>query len=281
MNIQSQTTHTKKWSKLFNWKAFTTLALALLVVGGAAGCGKQSQYQQIKNKKTLTVATSADYAPFEFPVMKNGHKHIVGLDIMISQQIAKSMGVKLKVNNMEFPSILNEVKNNKADMAIGGIIETKQRKKVIDFSKPYFKEKNVLLVKKADANNFNHISDVKGKEVGAQQSSTQVTVAKRDFKGEKLVQESLVTSLTTDLKSGKLNGVVLAKTVADEYVKNHPDQYAIAKLNMKAPADLTNIAIALPKNQPELKKKVNKEITHLQKTGQINKMYAKAQKLQH
>lgn len=278
MNIQIL--HNQKWHKLFNWKSFTTLALALLVVGGTAGCGKQSQYQQIKNKKTLTVATSADYAPFEFPVMKNGHKHIVGLDMMISQQIAKSMGVKLKVNNMEFPSILNEVKNNKADMAIGGIVETKQRQKAVDFSKPYFKEQNVLLVKKADANNYNKLSDVKGKEIGAQQFSTQVTVAKRDFKGEKLVQQSLVTSLATDLKSGKLNGIIMAKTVANQYVKNHPDQYAEAKMNIKAPADLTNIAIALPKNQPELKKKVNKEITHMQKTGQINQMYNKAQKLE-
>lgn len=278
MNIQIL--HNQKWHKLFNWKSFTTLALALLVVGGTAGCGKQSQYQQIKNKKTLTVATSADYAPFEFPVMKNGHKHIVGLDMMICQQVAKSMGVKLKVNNMEFPSILNEVKNNKADMAIGGIVETKQRQKAVDFSKPYFKEQNVLLVKKADANNYNKLSDVKGKEIGAQQSSTQVTVAKRDFKGEKLVQQSLVTSLATDLKSGKLNGIIMAKTVANQYVKNHPDQYAEAKMQIKAPADLTNIAIALPKNQPELKKKVNKEITHMQKTGQINQMYNKAQKLE-
>lgn len=278
MNIQIL--HNQKWHKLFNWKSFTTLALALLVVGGTAGCGKQSQYQQIKNKKTLTVATSADYAPFEFPVMKNGHKHFVGLDMMICQQLAKSMGVKLKVNNMEFPSILNEVKNNKVDMAIGGIVETKQRQKAVDFSNPYFKENNVLLVKKADANNYNKLSDVKGKEIGAQQSSTQVTVAKRDFKGEKLVQQSLVTSLATDLKSGKLNGIIMAKTVANQYVKNHPDQYAEAKMHIKAPADLTNIAIALPKNQPELKKKVNKEITHMQKTGQINQMYNKAQKLE-
>ena len=280
MKLQFKHFKLAKLQKHFSWKAFTLLALGLFVIGGAAGCGRQSQLQQIKSKKTLTMATSADYAPFEFPVVKNGHKQIIGYDIMIGHKLADKMGVKLKVNNMEFPSIINEVKNGKADIGVAGITATKQRRKAIDFSKPYYIEQDVLLVKKADANKFNKASQVSGHEIGAQQSSTQVTLAKKDLKGIKLVQESLVTTLATDLKSGKLDGVVAAKPIAQEYVKQHPNDYAISKIHIKVPTSLKYIEIALPKNQPELKKEVNSEITHLQKTGQSQKMFSRAQALQ-
>lgn len=269
-----------KLQKHFSWKAFTLLALGLFVVGGAAGCGRKSQLQQIKSKKVLTMATSADYAPFEFPVVQHGHKHIIGYDIMIGHKIADKMGVKLKVNSMEFPSVLTEVKNGKADMGVAGITATKQRRKALDFSKPYYTEKDVLLVKKADANKFNTAADAKGKEIGAQQSSTQVTLAKKDLKGAKLVQESLVTSLATDLKNGKLDGVVAARPIAQEYVKKYPNRYALAKVKIHVPSSLKYIEIALPKNQPELKKEVNSEITHLKKSGQLDTMFQKAQALQ-
>lgn len=272
--------HIGKNKKHFNWKAFTLLALGILVIGGTAGCGRQSQLSQIKSKKTLTMATCDDYAPFEFPVVQHGHKHIIGYDVMIGQKLAKDMGVKLKVNNMEFPSVLTEVKNGKADLGVAGITATKQRRKALDFSKPYYVEKDVLLVKKADANKYGTASTVKGKEIGAQQSSTQVTLAKKDLKGAKLVQESMVTTLATDLKNGKLDGVVAAKPIADEYVKKYPNKYAIAKVNIHVPKNLKYIEIALPKNQPELKKEVNKEITHLKNNGQLDKMFAKAQSLQ-
>ncbi len=41
--------------------------------------------------------------PFEFPIMQNGSKKIVGYDMMIAQKIADDLGVKLKIENTEFP----------------------------------------------------------------------------------------------------------------------------------------------------------------------------------
>ena len=54
----------------------------------------------------------------------------------------------------------------------------------------------------------------------------------------------------------------------------------MAKYNMPVPKSLKYLNIAIPKNEPALKKKVNKEITHLQKTGQLDKMFKKAQQEQ-
>ena len=247
-----------------NKKWLALLSLAFLVVIGLAGCGKKSDdsLQQIKDKKVLTMGTSADYAPFEFTIMKNGKKEYVGYDIMVAQKIADSLGVKLKVQNMEFSSIISELQDHKVDIALAGMNVTPQRKKAVDFSKPY-----------------NTIADTKGASFGVQQSSTQETIAKTQTKA-KLVSESLVTGLATDLKSGKLDGVVLAKKVAEQYVAQYPDTYAIAKVKITAPASMKEISIAIPKDEPKLKAAVNKEITKLQKSGELDRLFKKAQEIQ-
>lgn len=127
-------------------------ATVVSILGGdwLAGCGKKSDdsLQQIKDKKVLTMGTSADYAPFEFTIMKNGKKEYVGYDIMVAQKIADSLGVKLKVQNMEFSSIISELQDHKVDIALAGMNVTPQRKKAVDFSKPYYTEQESLLVKK-------------------------------------------------------------------------------------------------------------------------------------
>ena len=50
----------------FSKKLLTVGAVALMVVGGLAGCGAKNNtaYNKIKSEKTLTMGTSADFAPF-------------------------------------------------------------------------------------------------------------------------------------------------------------------------------------------------------------------------
>lgn len=269
--------------KHFNfWKFFTILGVLCLTLTGLAGCGNGNNYvSRIKSKGVLTMGTAAesDYAPFEFSIVKHKHQVITGYDIMVGKKIADHLGVKLKVQNMEFASLFSELQNHKIDMALAGITKTKQREKAVDFSKPYYKSKDVLLVKKGQQNQYTKPANTKGKQIGVEKSSTEEMIAKKDLQG-KLVNETLTASLAEDLKMGKLDGIVVADTVADKYVEKYPNDYAVAKMNLKMPAELQDIDIALPKNQPALKHEVNSEITHLQKTGQLHQMFKKAQKIQ-
>lgn len=257
--------------------AVMTLGLIL------AGCGNKNtdnSVKSIQDKKTLVVGTSADYAPFEFPVMQNGNKKIVGYDMMVAQKIADNLGVKLKIENIEFPSLISELKNNKVDMVLAGMAATNQRKKVVAFSNPYYTVGNVLLVQKKDADSFNKVADVKGKSIGVQQSSTQAAIAKSQLKGSNIVTEGVLTGLTTELSQGKLSGVVVEREVADNYVKQYPEKYAIAKVKLSTPKQARYFNIAIRKSDKALLKRVNKEIAKLQKSGELTQMFKKAQDLQ-
>ncbi|KRM97453.1 ABC transporter substrate-binding protein [Liquorilactobacillus aquaticus DSM 21051] len=257
----------------------TVMALGLVL----AGCGNKStdnSVKKIQDKKTLVVGTSADYAPFEFPIMQNGKKKIVGYDMMIAQKIADDLGVKLKIENTEFPSLISELKNNKIDLIMAGMVSTNERKKVVAFSNSYYTVENVLLVQKKDANNFNNVSDVKGKQIGAQQTTTQESIAKSQLKGSNVVTEGVLTSLTTELSQGKLSGVVVENEIANNYIRQYPDKYAIAKVKLTTPKDQRSVNIAARKSDKALLKRVNKQINKLKKSGELDKMFKKAEDLQ-
>ncbi|KRM60328.1 glutamate ABC transporter substrate-binding protein [Paucilactobacillus vaccinostercus DSM 20634] len=269
----------KKWMKK-SWLVALSVVMVLSV--GLAGCGSKSSdnsVKKIQDKGTLVVGTSADYAPFEFPIVKNGKKQITGYDILIAQKIADELGVKLKVQNTEFTSLISDLKGNKVDLVMAGMVSTNARKKQVAFSKSYYTVRNVLLVKKQDANKFNTIADTKGAQIGAQQTTTQESIAKEQTKAT-VVSEGLVTSLTTELLNGKLDGVVVENEIADNYLKNYPDKYAVAKVNLTTPKSQRYINVAARKGDKKLMKKVNKVITKLQKNGDMDKLLQKSQDLQ-
>lgn len=270
----------KKWMKK-SWLVALSVVMVLSV--GLAGCGSKSSdnsVKKIQDKGTLVVGTSADYAPFEFPIVKNGKKQITGYDILIAQKIADELGVKLKVQNTEFPSLISDLKGNKVDLVMAGMISTNARKKQVAFSKSYYTVKNVLLVQKKDADKFNNVADVKGKQIGAQQTTTQESIAKSQLKGSNVVTEGVLTSLTTELSQGKLSGVVVENEIADNYLKNYPDKYAVAKVNLTTPKSQRYVNVAARKGDKKLMKKVNKVITKLQKNGDMDKLLQKSQDLQ-
>lgn len=64
----------------------------------------------------------------------------------ISQAIADELGMELKVEDMEFDSIITAVSSGKADMGIAGMTVTEDRLKNINFTEPYTTSYQVIIV---------------------------------------------------------------------------------------------------------------------------------------
>lgn len=95
-----------------------------------------------RDKGTLVVATNASFEPYEFS--QNGK--VVGIDIDMAQAIADILGMELKIEEMEFDSIITAVSSGKADMGVSGMTVTEDRKKNINFTIPYTTAKQVIIV---------------------------------------------------------------------------------------------------------------------------------------
>ena len=89
-----------------------------------------------------------------------------GVDIELAKKIAKDNHLKLKIVNMQFDSLLGALKTGKIDVIISGMTTNPERKKEVDFTKPYMLTNNSMLIKKVDKDNYHSIKDFDGKKLG-------------------------------------------------------------------------------------------------------------------
>ena len=95
---------------------------------------------------TLTMATNVAFPPYEY--YENGKP--TGIDVDLAQAIADRLGMELKVEDIEFDSIIPAVTSKKADVGIAGMTVTEDRLKNIDFTDSYTTSKQVIVVKKME-----------------------------------------------------------------------------------------------------------------------------------
>ena len=96
------------------------------------------------SKGTLTMATNAEFEPWEY---KEGND-IVGIDADISKAICDKLGYELKIEDMSFETILASVNSGKADFGAAGMTVTPEREESVDFTDTYANATQVVIVRK-------------------------------------------------------------------------------------------------------------------------------------
>ncbi len=90
----------------------------------------------------LVMATNASFPPYEY----YQDNKITGIDPDIMSAICDELGMELKIEDMEFDSIINAVQSGKADVGAAGMTVTEERLKNIDFTDSYATSKQVVIV---------------------------------------------------------------------------------------------------------------------------------------
>ena len=130
-----------------------TLGMCCVACFAMTACGGSSarDLDDIIKSGKITVATNAEFAPFE---SVEGAEY-VGIDIDIAKAIADYLGVEVEIKNMEFDSVVTSVQKGQADLALAGLTMSDDRKVAIDFSDAYFGAAQYLIVK-ADNTEFDN-----------------------------------------------------------------------------------------------------------------------------
>lgn len=226
-----------------------------------------------KERGELRVGLSADYAPMEFEHTVNGKTEYAGVDIDLAKKIAKDNNLKLKIVNMSFDSLLGALKTGKIDIIISGMTSTPERKKQVDFSDSYMMTKNIMLVKKDKVNEYKDIKDFNNKKVGAQKGTEQEKIAQTEIENASITSLSRLPDVILALKSGKVEGAVVEKPVAEAYLKQNPK---LGISNVKFNEEEKDTVIAVPKDSPKLLSQINKTIKEVKDKGLIDKYMTNA-----
>ena len=96
-----------------------------------------------RSNGTLVMATNAAFEPYEF----YKDQKIVGIDADMAQAVCDILGMELKIEDMEFDSIINAVTSGKADVGVAGMTVTEDRLQNVDFSDSYTTATQVIIVR--------------------------------------------------------------------------------------------------------------------------------------
>ena len=213
--------------------------------------------------KTLTVGTSADYAPFEY--FKDGE--IVGFDIDLMKEISKRLNKDVKFKDMSFDAILGSLATSRIDAAISSITPTNERRKSIDFSKEYIQSKRVMLCKATSS--IETVSDLAGSAVGVQSGTIYESYANETLSQDvRLTVKSLskVPDLLQDMETGNVSCLILGASEAESIQKSHSN---LKMINL--PGEVSGASVAFPKGSP-LTAQVDKVLSEMEADGSLQKL---------
>jgi polar amino acid transport system substrate-binding protein len=132
-----------------------------------------------KAKGTLTFAADATYPPNEF--IAGDGKTVVGMDADLAKALASVMGLKAKVLNVTFNSIIPRLVAKRYDIGLSSFTDTKEREKVVDFV-TYFTAGTSFFTKTSGSVKPATLADLCGTTVAVESGTTQADDAAKQGK---------------------------------------------------------------------------------------------------
>jgi len=118
----------------------------------------QSRLDQIIARGVLKVGTPGDYSPFSFKDPKTGE--FTGFDIDQAHSLAKSLGVRLEIVETSWPTLTQDFRDDRFDIAMGGVSITLERQKIGLFSHPYLEDGKAPIARCADKDKYRTIAEI-------------------------------------------------------------------------------------------------------------------------
>ena len=240
-------------------KRFVTIILTVAAVFTLLmGCSKSAGKDQ---DNTIVIGIDDKFAPLGF---RDESNEIVGFDIDYAKAAAERMGLTVKFQPIDWKTKESELSSGRIDLIWNGYTITDERKEKVLFTKPYLR--NAQVVATLASSDITKLDDLENKEVGLQSlSSASDALDANGVKSKiKKVTEFADNVLAlTDLKTGRLDAVVIDEVVIDYYMSKEQGTFKILDESL-APEEY---GIGVKKGNEELLEKLQKALDEMNQDG--------------
>ena len=253
-------------------KKLFSLVLASLMAFSLVACGGSDTEEKTDGAK-LTLATSADFPPYEY-IADDGS--FAGIDIEVAGAIAEKLGMELEVINMDFNSIVTSVSTGKFDIGMAGLTVTPDRLESVDFTDSYATGIQAIIVKEDSP--IKTVDDLYAEgvayKVGAQITTTGAIYMAGDIEDGKtsctLNEFKSGADAIMALQTGKIDCVIIDKAPATSFVEANEGLKIL-----ETEYTVEDYAICVQKGNTELKDKINVALAELIEDGTVGKIVEK------
>lgn len=238
-------------------KIIALIIAVMMAVCCLAGCGAA------KDDNTLTMATNAEFPPFEY---LEGEE-IVGADVDLANAIAEKLGKTLEITNIDFDAALTGAATGKYDVAIAGVTATDERRQNMGFTDNYYIASQAIIVTADSA--IKAVADLEGKVVSCQEGTT----------GEQFLLDNGYTiqsfktgaEAITALVAGKVDAVVIDDAVAKALSEKQNGKTVVLDEALTEEA----YAIVTKLGNDELIAEINAALAELKAEGKLAEIFSK------
>jgi polar amino acid transport system substrate-binding protein len=213
-------------------------------------------------------ADAAGGAPYIFPDPKNPGVNI-GFEVDLAAALARELGRPVIHVQYEWPSLTSGIERNDLDIAMNGIENTPPRAERYRLTRPYFRYREQLVVRKTET----RFTDVPScKQVGCVVATLADTAAERllDKEGmQKKIYDGQVEPFA-DLALGRVDAVLIDEPIVAFYGDSNP---ALKRTGEPvAPGDYVAV---LRKSDEALAKQIDAAFERLAARGELERIYRK------
>jgi octopine/nopaline transport system substrate-binding protein len=246
-----------------------------------------------KDWKTVVIGMEGAYEPWN---LTDSSGKIVGFEVDLANDLCKRAGLECKVIAQDWDGMIPGLKAGKFDVIMDGMSITDERKKEIDFSKPYaaspgsfLAPKDSPLAKAPDAGKLVNLEKdpkegdaaikgvqaaLKGKTLGVQVSTTHANFASQYLKDLATVKEYKTTDdRDLDLKAGRIDAV-LEDLPTNMATASKPDASELAIVGPKLIGGVFGVGegMGIRKSDADLTAKFDKALAEAIADGTVKKI---------
>lgn len=225
--------------------------------------------QDVKARGKLLAGVKTDFPPFGFVDEKGVNK---GFDVDIAKALAKELFGKEEA--VEFVGVTSGnriafLTTNKIDIILASMTITEERKKVIDYSIPYFMSGHLILVHKDSK--IEKYQDLAGKKVSTTQGSTGDIVVGELVPTAQRVKFQHNSEAIQALKDRRVEAFVQDDVLLLDLQKRNPE----LKIVGWPPFRPAPYGLGVRKGDKEWLEFVNATLTKMKKSGEYQKLWDK------
>ena len=258
---------------------FTALAIATALCATPALADDLPTLQKIKSSGTIVVGHRESSIPFSY---LDGNQKPVGYSMDLCNKVVEAVKKELKMPALvtKLTPVTSQTRiplmtNGTIDLECGSTTNSLERQKQVAFGVTTFVSP-VRMVVKADSG-IKSLSDLNGKAVATTTGTTSDRYIKQNEKGQSIDVKNVYGKDHAEsflmVETGRAAAFVMDEVLLAGFIASarNPKDFALA-----GPALSTEpYGIMLRKDDPQFKAVVDKTLTDLMKSGEINKIYAK------
>ena len=242
------------------------MILALTVLTGCGSSG--TTLKSVQKAGELVIASSPDFPPFE-SLGSDGSVDVI--EIEICNLICEKLGVKLRIEQVDFDSVLPGVQAGKFNMGVSGISVTEKRQKNVLFTDPYCLAAQAIVV--TEGSPITCKADLTGKAVSVQTGTTAESYCMEQ--GYTVSSFAANSDAEAALTTGKVDAWVIDDLTAADMVKAYNAENDSKLVVLPEAMTTEPYAFAFRFGSEDLVKEINGILSELIADGTVQSIFEK------